>query len=127
MLLPFSMFFQLFNDLALPLRHSIVNYVTEERLAALTLQHHFGGAVVHSPIENATFLISIRSNDRAIDTLYLRSEGSVNVIVGDNTSWRGIHSTFTSDSTPLAYGSKPILVLANSPDDPAATICSTST
>ena len=45
---PLPVFFQLFNELALHLRHSTVNYFTEETLAALTPQHHFGGAVVSS-------------------------------------------------------------------------------
>lgn len=120
MLLPFLCCFNYLMS-GLYLFDIVVNYVIEEQLAALTPQHHFAIAVVHSPIEDATFLIFIRSNDRAIDTLYLRSEGSMNVIVGDNTSWRVIHFTFTSDSTPLAFSNKPALVLANSPDNAAAT------
>ena len=123
---PLTGFFQkFFNELGLHHRHATLDYVTEETLAALARQHDFGGAVVHPPIKNATFLKSITSSAQTIgliDTLYLRSEGSTNAIVGDNTSWRGIHSTLTTDFAPLAYRNKPALVLANSPDDAAAAI-----
>jgi 3-dehydroquinate dehydratase-1 len=94
-------------------------------LAALARQTDFGGATVHPPIKNAQFLKSVTSSAQTIgliDTLYVRSEGSANDIVGDNTSWRGIHATLTSDFAPLAYRNKTALVLANSPDDAAASI-----
>lgn len=123
---PLTGFFQkLFKELGLHHRHSTLDHISEETLAALARQHDFGGAVIHPPIKNATFVNSITSSAQAIgliDTLYLRSEGSANVIVGDNTSWRGIHSTLTSDFAPLAYRNKPALVLANSPDDAGAAI-----
>jgi 3-dehydroquinate dehydratase-1 len=125
---PLTGFFQkVFNELGLHHRHSTLDHVSEETLAALARQSDFGGATVHPPLKNAKFIKSISSSAQTIgliDTLYLRSEGSTNAIVGDNTSWRGIHATLTSDFAPLAYRNKPALVLANSPDDAAAAIFS---
>ena len=123
---PLTGFFQkLFKELGLHHQHSTLDHISEETLAALARQLDFGGAVIYPPIKNATFVNSITSSAQAIghiDTLYLRSEGSANAIVGDNTSWRGIHSTLTSDFAPLAYRNKPALVLANCPDDAGAAI-----
>ena len=123
---PLTGFFQkFFNELGLHHRHSTFDHVTEATLVTLVRQTDFGGATVHPPIKIAPFIKSVTSSAQTIgliDTLYLRSEGSSNVIVGDNTSWRGIHNTLTSDFAPLAYHNKPALVLANSPDDAASAI-----
>ena len=127
---PRTGFFQkFFNELGLHHRHSLLDHVTEETLAALARQSDFGGATVHPPIKNAQFIKSISSAAQTIgliDTLYLRSQASTNAIVGDNISWRGIHTTLTSNFTPVAYRKKPALVLANSPNDAAAAIYSLS-
>jgi 3-dehydroquinate dehydratase I len=123
---PLTGFFQkFFNELGLHHRHSTLDNIPEDTLAALARQSDFGGATVHPPIKIAQFIKSVTSSARSIgliDTLYLRSEGSTNAIVGDNTSWRGIHATLTSDFAPLTYRNKPALVLANSPDDAASAI-----
>jgi 3-dehydroquinate dehydratase I len=125
---PLTGFFQkFFNELGLHHRHSVLDHVSEETLESLTRQADFGGAMIHPPLKTASFVKSMTASAETIgliDTLYLRSEGSTSVVVGDNTVWRGIHDTLTSDFAPLAYRNKPALVLANSADDAAVAIYS---
>ena len=125
---PLMGFFQrFFNELGLRHRYSILDHVSEETLESLTRQSDFGGAMIHLPLKRTSFEKSATSSAETIgliDTLYLRSEGSASVIVADNTAWRGIHHTLTSDFAPIAYCNKPALVLANSADDAAAAIYS---
>ena len=76
-------------------------------------------------MKNAEFINSTISAARTIgliDTIYLRSEGSSNIVVGDNTLWRGIYATLISDLAPLAYRNITGLVLANFADDASAAI-----
>ena len=125
---PLSGFYQkFFNELGLHHRHSVLDHVSEDTLAALARQTNFGGATVHPPIKPASFVKSTSASVHEIgliDTIYLRTEGSTSIIVGDNMSWRGIHATLTSDFAPVAYRNKPALVLANSADDAAPAIYS---
>jgi 3-dehydroquinate dehydratase I len=125
---PLGGFYQkFFNELGLHRRHSILDHVSEETLGALAKQIDFGGATVHPPIKPKSLIKSTTTSVneiKLVDTIYLRSEGSSSVIVGDNMSWRGILSTLTSDFAPAAYRNKPALVLANSADDAASAIYS---
>lgn len=125
---PLAGFYQkFFNELGLHHRHSILDHVSEDTLAALARQTNFGGATVHPPIKPASFIKSTTSSAQTIgliDTIYLRAEGSANSVIGDNLLWRGILATLIGDFAPVAYRSKPALVLANSSDDAAAAIYS---
>jgi len=125
---PLMGFFQkVFNELGLHHRYSILDHVSEGTLESLTRQSDFGGAMIHPPLKTTSFVKSVTSSAQGIgliDTFYLRSEGSTSVIVADNTAWRGIHHTLTSDFAPIAYCNKPALVLANSADDAAPAIYS---
>lgn len=123
---PLSGFFQkFFHELGLHHRHSALDRVTEDTLVALARQSDFGGATVHPPLKNPQFIKTTTSAAQTtglIDTISVRLEGSTNVIIGDNTAWKGIQSTLISDFAPLAYHNKPALVLANSSDDASSAI-----
>jgi 3-dehydroquinate dehydratase I len=112
-----------FNELGLP--HSFASVYRGPKGSAepFVAQSLFGGAYLQPPIASAQhYLPNLTDSARTIgqvDTIVNSGDGNQRVLIGDNTTWKGIRATLTRDFVPSAYFGRTALVLSQSPSEAA--------
>lgn len=117
--IPLSMFWEkCFNELGLPHNYASLDRISESMIQSLTRQISFGGAIIQPPLTGQPSWISSFTEEAQesgqVDTLFIRTTGAQSVIVGDNSTAKGLRSMLTRDFTSSAYSNQPVLVVSNS-------------
>lgn len=130
---PHSMFMEkCLNELGLPHTFTSIDRGPKGSMESILTQPQFGGASVNPPISSSTsYIPHISDAARAIglvDTIAtkLSADGSAATgttrLIGENTTWKGIHATLTREYVPSAYRGRAAIILAGSEIDASAAI-----
>lgn len=141
---PQSMFMEkCFNELGLPHRFRSIDCGSGRSIEAVIMQPNFGGAYANSPIpvsSSALYIPKISDAARTIglvDTITVLDSSSSSSqdglshgdhqrqqpkFLAENTTWKGIRATLTSEYVPSAYKNRTAIILSNTETDAAAAI-----
>ena len=122
-----AMFFEkCLNELSLPHQLLCIERIAPGAVERFISGVTFGGAHINPPLAaSAPYLPRLSPAATAIgqvDTVVAHTTPSGKLLVGDNSTWKGIRATLTREFVPSAYAGQAALVLASQEAQAAAAI-----
>ncbi|KAI7164654.1 aldolase, partial [Hortaea werneckii] len=120
-----AMFFEkCLNELSLPHQLLCIERIAPGAIERFISTPTFGGAHINPPLPaSASFLPKLSNAATAVgqvDTVVAHSTPSGKLLMGDNSTWKGIRATLTREFVPSAYAGQAALVLASQESQAAA-------
>ncbi|KAI6874671.1 aldolase, partial [Hortaea werneckii] len=120
-----AMFFEkCLNELSLPHQLLCIERIAPGAIERFISTPTFGGAHINPPLPaSASFLPKLSNAATAVgqvDTIVAHSTPSGKLLMGDNSTWKGIRATLTREFVPSAYAGQAALVLASQESQAAA-------
>ncbi|KAK5116666.1 hypothetical protein LTR62_007340 [Meristemomyces frigidus] len=115
-----------FNELSLPHQLLRIERASQSSIETVVTRPSFGGAYINPPLPSTTTYLPRLSNAATaigqIDTVVAHSTPNGKLLVGENSTWKGIRATLTRDFVPSAYAGQAGLILASQESHAAAAI-----
>ncbi|TKA27232.1 hypothetical protein B0A50_04569 [Salinomyces thailandicus] len=122
-----AMFFEkCLNELSLPHQLLCIERNAPSVVERLISSPTFGGAHINPPLPASASFLPRLSNAAAevgqVDTVVAHMTPNGKLLLGDNSTWKGIRATLTREFVPSAYAGQAALVLASQESQAAAAI-----